>query len=186
MKKLLLLITLCSLAFQSKAQIFALTPEGTFLDKRAGKDFIVKQYEGASEADLYRFVENRAVELLSSPNDMLTKTEDMISLMGTTTFHSKSGLIRVEFTYKYKILVHLKGDKVRYSVTPIALYTDSYKWVFSMFFNKKGELRKSESEAYIDLNSRTNELVSHLFYTEEEANLDWEESSRNSISISTL
>ena len=175
MKKLLLLILLFSLSLDSFGQ-FKLSPKGVFLNEKTGKDFIVNSYVGVLKDDLYKFVENKIVEIFVSPKDVISKSEDMISILCTGSFKSKEYSFDVVFTYKYKILINFKGDKIRYSITPMSLYktgNGNRSWKFDDFFKKDGELRKPRTKAYNDLNDATNTLISKFFYKVDNS-LDWE------------
>lgn len=171
MKKLLLIIFLFTSASNSFGQ-FLLTHEGLFVDSLTQKDFIVKTYDGVSQDILYQFVENKVLELFNSPKDVLSKTDDAISIRGIIEVPDKVLGMVVNRPYTFKILIQFKDNKIRYSIGR----WDSNSIAVSDFFNKKGKLRQRKIflDAYRGMNKALNNFISKLFYTEDNSVLEWE------------
>ncbi len=176
MKKSLLFVLLFICSSDLFAQ-FKLSPEGIFINEKTGKDFLVNTYEGVSKDILYKFAENKVIEIFISPKDVISKSKDMISILGVADFESKEYSFDVVFSLKYKILIHFKENKIRYSVTPISLFktgNGSRNWEFDEFYKKDEILRKPRTTAYNDLNDVVNKLIAIFFYINEESMVDWE------------
>lgn len=167
-----ILLAMCSTNLLGQ---FKLSTEGVLLNETTGKDFVVNTYEGISKDGLYKFAENKVIEIFVSPKNVISKSEDMISILGSTSFESKEYRFNVVFDFKFKILLAFKDDKIRYQITPISLYkhgNGSKSWDFDDFYKNESELRKPRVQAYSDLNNEVNRLISQFFYKDEAA-LDW-------------
>ena len=175
MKKILLLFVLLIVCSFDLVAQFKLSPEGVFLNEKTGKDFIVNTHEGVSQETLYRFVENKVIEVFKSSEDVISKTDDIISIFAYERFNSKDSYLDVTITYAYKILIYFKGNKIRYSVVPVSIVTNKGSvWHTYSFFDKNNKLKKSKTESYNKLNYVTNKLIAPYFYNDKNSFVDWE------------
>lgn len=132
MKRILLLIAICSLAWSTNAQFvdFSLQSNGKFVNKSDKKDFVVIQFENKTSKDLYNDVLKSVTKLYNSPKDVISKVDgeivsvngiisDCILLEAKAMFGIKNTMF---FSIQYILQFQFKDGKIRIESPVIARF----------------------------------------------------------------
>ncbi len=113
MKKILFLLLLCFPVF-SNAQ-FLLTPKGFISSEDQTKDFVVYNFEGKSQKELFTKVLSFATSTYNSPKDVISKVEnEMITLTGFQPDKiGFGGIIKMTYDLNYTLVIKIKDGKIR-------------------------------------------------------------------------
>lgn len=153
MKKLLFCALFSWAATAAQAQ-FTLTPSG--LVNETGKEFVIYDHAGKSQAELYASVHMYLNSLFVSPKDVLSLVENnSISINGVTNdiFRPKSiNDLTPTFTMNYTITLYFKDGKIRVDNPSInhMYVTDQPAKEYYGVFTSKGKLKHEKTKASIE------------------------------------
>ena len=197
MKKASLLLTFTVLAQLCFAQYFTLTPKG-FLGENQS-EYIVLDFPGAKQADLYKRVQGALISMYKDPKEVLSFIEgESITVNGyqpnaITNKRRANALAIAKATYEYdlsySLSIFFKDEKIRFNRPTFECrrwYEGGYKsnwatgWSYlplvkqknntTGIFNNKGEI--IAPDVIEDLNKYLNSLIKEILDKAQNSN-DW-------------
>lgn len=116
---LLLLLTIQSLAF---SQHFTLTPDGICSSTQSDKDYVVLEFPGKTQAELYEAAENFVVANYISAKDVISKSApNIISAYAKFPF-SFNDIFRRDVAMEYKYTLSFKDGKIKVEFSVLNFY----------------------------------------------------------------
>ncbi len=173
MKKLFLFFILFLFAGISFAQDidFRIQPDGSFLNYKDNKDYVVIEYPDKTKNELYTNILTSVTKLYNSPKDVISKVEnEVISINGISSdCVMLSGWlgVKVYFSIQYGIKFMFKDGRMRVDAPIIIrLYNDSDSdikpisgWLSVQGIFKKGEPNPKKQNTIDDFNNTLNNII---------------------------
>lgn len=184
---LLILITTSIFSF-SQTNKFILTEGGFKNDSDQTKDYIVLEFPGKSQADLFKSVLIFANSSFVSPKDVISKVDnESITING----FAKNAVRRTNshvFDLNYTLNIMFKDGKIRIaapSINKISTYTtkeqemylqggtDAFAGSYFSIFNKKGEVKLEKAKEDLETYFNALDLKIQQAINTENNNKDW-------------
>ena len=122
MKKIILLLALCFIATNVKAQFFELTSNGFINSEDHSKDYVVFNFEGEKQQELFNYVLQALGKTFVSPKNKISPVEyTQISanvIIENVTYRKIAGM-RLEFDMFFNIIFEFKDEKIRINAPQI-------------------------------------------------------------------
>ena len=134
MKRILLITTLFVITVVTANAQFKLTPSGLVSLENPDKNYIVLEFKGKSQQELYNAVNVYMHSLYVSPQDVVSAvSNEAITINGISESEIKLRKAKSRYDIKYTISLAFKDGRIRVKAPYIV---DMYKWLLS---NKKYE-----------------------------------------------
>ena len=192
MKKLLLITALFMITAVTANAQFKLTPNGLVSIENPDKNYIVLEFKGKTQKELYNAVNVYLHSLYVSPQDVVsTVNNEAITINGISesAIMTKDKNIRGRIIYdiKYSISLAFKNGKIRINIPHIismkryiSTITSTYSIIGSRLtsqcvFNKKGKVLDEIGKESIEnfFNSYLNKIKTHIENDTKTVGDDW-------------
>ena len=178
MKKLFLFFTMLLIATNVIAQQvveFCLKPDGTF-QSHDGKSFVVVEYEGKTQQELYNMVKANVLTLYNSPQTVMNEIEPTnITIRALSDkLYSTYALVGafVEYRARYNYVFQFKDGKIRVdaplidsqlNVTASAVpISKTFVSLIDDWFDKKGNVKKKKQKNVSKIEAIFNYPINYL------------------------
>ncbi|MCW8310124.1 DUF4468 domain-containing protein [Sphingobacterium sp. InxBP1] len=167
-KQIFLAITLCIVMGFAQAQTMKLTPNDFVDAADESKNYVVLNFPGKSQQELYKAVLKFANSVYNRPEKVITKVEgEQIVLDAMEKQVTSWGRLRKDLDFFYKITMDFKDGRMRFS--PNYKYLEGYDgieyplvkksnlWVKTAMFNTGGKVRREAAQQ--DLEKFINDFI---------------------------
>ncbi len=173
MKKISLLMALVMSAFVF-AQKFQLTPSGFVNAEDPSKNYVVVEFEGKTQSELYKQVLVMLNKKYKSAKDVISSVEPETITLNAVAIKPIRRTGAHSFTNKYNITLSFRDGKIKIDAPTFNLFTYDYGKKQEMYltggfsmdgssfgiYNKKGEVKIEK--AVEDLNAFANDFIEEI------------------------